>query len=63
MNTPPSSATSWRQLQTELRDLAFLLDRQGSHAAAELAVNLAAGFDDLIPALGGAVESRQHETP
>lgn len=49
----------WTQLQTELRDLAFVLDRQGSHAAADLASTVAARIDELLgddtpgPAPGG----------
>lgn len=38
----------WRQLQTELRDLAFLLDLRGSHEAADLAVTIAAHIDELL---------------
>lgn len=37
----------WIQLQTELRDLAFVLDRQGSHVAADLACTIAARIDEL----------------
>lgn len=43
MNTSP-----WVQLQTELRDLAFLLDRRGSHAAADLAATTAARIGELL---------------
>lgn len=43
MNTSP-----WAQLQTELRDLAFLLDRRGSHAAADLAATTAARIGELL---------------
>lgn len=63
MNAHPRPVTSWRQLQTELRDLAFVLDRQGSHAAAELAIGLAAGFDELLPAPPITIERRQDESP
>jgi len=37
----------WTQLQTELRDLAFVLDRHGSHVAADLASAIAARIDEL----------------
>lgn len=63
MNTHPRPVTSWRQLQTELRDLAFVLDRQGSFAAAELAVNLAAGIDELLSVPPASFERCQNETP
>jgi hypothetical protein len=63
MNMHPHSLTSWRQLQTELRDLAFLLDRQGSHSAAELAVSLAAGFDQFLAQSPIVVETQQDEVP
>ncbi len=63
MNAPSRPVTSWRQLQTELRDLAYLLDRQGSHATAELVVGLAASLDELLAAPSIAVESRQNEAP
>ena len=36
MNALTSATTPWMQLQTELRDLAYVLDRQGSHTAADL---------------------------
>jgi hypothetical protein len=62
MTTHLHSASSRQQLQTELRDLAFLLDRQGSYAAAELAVSLAAGFDELLPAPALRVETCQEES-
>lgn len=38
----------WTQLQIELRDLAFQLDRRGSHAAADLAATVAARIGELI---------------
>lgn len=44
----------WTQLQAELRDLAFVLDRQGSHAAADLASTIAARIDELHAAEPGA---------
>lgn len=43
----------WAQLQTELRDLAFVLDRQGSHVAADLACTIAARIDELHDAQPG----------
>ncbi|MES2694429.1 MAG: hypothetical protein V4773_13210 [Verrucomicrobiota bacterium] len=42
------NASPWLQLQTELRDLAFLLDRRGSHAAADLAATTAARIGELL---------------
>lgn len=60
LTRPPSP---WRQLQTELRDLAFLLDRQGSHAAAELAVSLAARIDELPSGELVPVDQRRSEKP
>ncbi|MDF3056606.1 MAG: hypothetical protein K0R17_821 [Rariglobus sp.] len=49
MNLPVSLPMDarWIRLQTELRDLAFVLDRQGSHAAADLATIIAARIDEL----------------
>ncbi|HEY1111317.1 MAG TPA: hypothetical protein VGE76_21865 [Opitutaceae bacterium] len=41
-------ASPWSQLQIELRDLAFQLDRRGSHAAADLAVTVAARIGELL---------------
>jgi hypothetical protein len=43
-------AVSWTQLQTELRDLAFVLDRQGNHTAADLAATVAARIEELLAA-------------
>ncbi len=63
MTTHPRPVTSWRQLQTELRDLAYLLDRQGSHATAELVVGLAAGVDELLSTPPIAVERRRDDIP
>lgn len=63
MTTHPRPMTSWRQLQTELRDLAYLLDRQGSHATAELVVGLAAGLEDLLAAPSIVDERRQDHVP
>lgn len=40
----------WTQLQIELRDLAFQLDRRGSHAAADLAATVAARIGELLEA-------------
>ncbi|MEJ1972947.1 MAG: hypothetical protein WDM96_10955 [Lacunisphaera sp.] len=48
MNTLAHPASPWTQLQTELRDLAYLLDRKGSHTAADLAVTIAARIDELL---------------
>lgn len=52
MNTSP-----WVQLQTELRDLAFLLDRRGSHAAADLAATTAARIGELLEIEAPALET------
>lgn len=52
MNTSP-----WVQLQTELRDLAFLLDRRGSHAAADLAATTAARIGELLAGETPALET------
>lgn len=41
-------ANPWTQLQTELRDLAFLLDRRGNPAAADVATTIAARIDELL---------------
>ena len=38
------------QLCTQLRDLAFILDREGSHAAADLAVTVAQHLNEIIEA-------------
>jgi hypothetical protein len=38
----------WIRLQTELRDLAFVLDRQGNPTAADVASMIAARIDELI---------------
>ncbi|WP_438479861.1 hypothetical protein [Oleiharenicola lentus] len=40
--------TPWHQLQNELRDLAFLLDRKGNPVAADVAMNIAARIQELI---------------
>lgn len=61
MNARPSPLSSWRQLQTELRDLAFLLDRQGSYASAELVVSLAADIDELLSGAPAGVERSEDE--
>jgi hypothetical protein len=52
----------WVQLQTELRDLAFVLDRRGSHAAADVATTAAARIGELLsegagPKVPGAIPS------
>ena len=49
MNRPPHLPLDarWTRLQTELRDLAFVLDCQGSHEAADLAAMIAARIDEL----------------
>ncbi len=41
-------AHPWRQLQTELRDLAYTLDRRGSHTAADVATSIAARIGELL---------------
>lgn len=51
---PPVMDTRWVGLQTELRDLAFVLDRQGSHEAADLACAVAARIDELLSGPGGS---------
>ena len=49
MNLPPSpSALRWLELQTELRDLAFVLDRKGNPAAADVAATVAARIGELL---------------
>ena len=49
MNLIPSqSANRWLELQTELRDLAFVLDRKGNPAAADLAATVAARIGELL---------------
>lgn len=56
---PPTSP--WTQLQTELRDLAFLLDRQGSHTAADVAAMISARIDELMaekPSTSGSAARR-----
>ncbi len=45
MNLP---ANPWAQLQTELRDLAYTLDRRGSPAAADVATSIAARIGELL---------------
>ena len=42
------SASRWLQLQTELRDLAFVLDRKGNPAAADLASSVAVRIGELL---------------
>jgi hypothetical protein len=55
MNLMPSlSAHRWIQLQTELRDLAFVLDRKGNPAAADLAATVAARIGELLNEEPGA---------
>lgn len=48
MNSVTRPPSRWLQLQTELRDLAFVLDRRGSPAAAELAITVAARIGELV---------------
>lgn len=43
-----SSHSSWTQLQNELRELAFVLDRQGNPVAADVASNIAARIDEVL---------------
>jgi len=51
MNTFTRPAPSpWTQLQTELRDQAYVLDRQGNLAAADLAAAVAARIGELLAA-------------
>jgi hypothetical protein len=45
---PPIPANRWVALQTELRDLAFVLDRKGNPAAADLASTIAARIGELL---------------
>lgn len=45
---PPNAR--WTRLQTELRDLAFILDRRGSHAAADVATAVATRIEELLSA-------------
>ena len=49
MNPVPSlSAHRWLELQTELRDLAFVLDRKGNPGAADLASSIAVRIGELL---------------
>lgn len=48
MKALTSSTAPWTQLQTELRDLAYVLDRRGSHTAADLASSVAARIGELL---------------
>lgn len=48
MNALALSSTPWMQLQTELRDLAYVLDRQGNPAAADVATTVAARIGELL---------------
>lgn len=49
MNLVPSlSAHRWLELQTELRDLAFVLDRKGNPAAADVASSIAVRIGELL---------------
>lgn len=41
-------ANPWRLLQNELRDLAFVLDRQGDHGGADVASITAARIGELL---------------
>jgi hypothetical protein len=52
ISSPP--AHRWLQLQTELRDLAFVLDRKGNPAAADLAATVAARIGELLHEETGA---------
>lgn len=52
LSSPP--AHRWLQLQTELRDLAFVLDRKGNPAAADLAATVAARIGELLHEEPGA---------
>ena len=55
MNLIPSpSAHRWLELQTELRDLAFVLDRKGNPAAADLASSVAVRIGELLNEKPGA---------
>lgn len=46
LTRPPQSP--WLQLQNELRELAFVLDRQGNPVAADVASTIAARIDELV---------------
>jgi len=49
MNLAPSlSVNRWVELQTELRDLAFVLDRKGNPAAADVAATIAVRIGELL---------------
>jgi L-ascorbate metabolism protein UlaG (beta-lactamase superfamily) len=52
--TPAPSSNRWLQLQTELRDLAFMLDRGGNPAAADVASMVAARIGELLTEEPGA---------
>ena len=51
---PSLSHHRWLQLQTELRDLAFMLDRQGNPGAADVASIIAARIGELLTEEPGA---------
>lgn len=46
LNSP--SGSSWTRLQTELHDLAYILDRRGNPVAADLAATIAARIGELL---------------
>ena len=49
MNLAPTLSTHrWLELQTELRDLAFVLDRKGNPAAADVASSIAVRIGELV---------------
>lgn len=49
MNLAPTlSLNRWIELQTELRDLAFVLDRKGNPAAADVAATIAVRIGELL---------------
>jgi hypothetical protein len=56
---PVLSGNRWLQLQTELRDLAFMLDRGGNPAAADVASMVAARIGELLNEETGAAPRAQ----
>jgi hypothetical protein len=51
MNSPAYSLhLPWIKLQTELRELAFVLDRKGNPVAADVAAEIAARIDEVLNA-------------
>lgn len=52
-NKPTPLDKRWVGLQNDLRDIAFVLDRQGSHEAADLACTIATRIGELLSGDGG----------